>query len=284
MHIRLAIFGLAAALFFAACGSGSGENGSLEGEFRTEEFELTERELVTRIENVEEAIAGCMASAGFEYVALDADTVRDAMDGLGERPGLEDEEYAEQFGYGVSTDFDNPGLAQVFGEQNVRVLVDLSEADQVAYLRTLLGEDTEATFVFTLEVEDLSPTGGCTRDAVEQFFTPDELNPSYVNPIDVLVQTDPRLIAAQAEWSECMREEGFGYESSEDTDIDVQSHLEALSEGADPRTLAGSARDALIELQGYERALAVADVMCFEEFVEEVEEEVESEVTGEPLR
>ena len=40
----------------------------------------------------------------------------------------------------------------------------------------------------------------------------------------------------------------------------------------------------MIELQGYERALAVADVMCFEEFVEEVEEEVESEVTGEPLR
>ena len=81
-----------------------------------------------------------------------------------------------------------------------------------------------------------------------------------------------------------MREAGFDYESSEDTDIDVQNRLEALTEGADPETLTGSARDALVELQGYERALAVADLGYFEEFVEEVEEEVESEVTGAPLR
>ena len=239
---------------------------------------------MTRIGEVEEAVAGCMAAGGFEYVAVDAETVRDAMDGLGGVPGVSDEDFATQFGYGVSTQFDNPGFAPVFGERNVQALEDLPAADQVAYTRALLGEDAEATFVFTLEVEDFSRTGGCTRTAIERFFSSAELSPSYVNPIDVRVQQDARLLAAQEQWSGCMREAGFDYESSEDTDIDVQNRLEALTEGADPETLTGSARDALVELQGYERALAVADLGCFEEFVEEVEEEVESEVTGAPLR
>ena len=281
MTIRLALLSLAAAIFLAACG-GSSDNEGGEGVFPTEEFQLTERELVTRIEAVEEEIAGCMAAAGFEYVALDADTVMDAMSGLGERPGASEEDYVAEFGYGVSTDFNNPGKAAVFGDQNIRVFDDLSGAGQVAYLRGLLGEDTNATFAFGLEVEDLSATGGCTRTAVEAFFTPEELSPAYVNPIDVKVQNDPRLIAAQGEWSDCMRKEGFDYESSENTDIDIQDRFDALAQGRDPEKLSGADLDALKELQALERALAVADLECFEEFVEEVEEEVESEVTGAP--
>ena len=192
-------------------------------------------------------------------MAVDAETVRDAMDDLGGVLGVSDEDFASQFGYGVSTQFDNPGFAPVFGERNVQALEDLPAADQVAYTRALLGEDAEATFVFTLEVEDFSRTGGCTRTAIERFFSSAELSPSYVNPIDVRVQQDARLLAAQEQWSGCMREAGFDYESSEDTDTDVQNRLEALTEGADPETLTGRARDALVELQGYERALAVAD-------------------------
>ena len=274
----------AAALLLAACGGSASGDADLAGEFPTEEFKLTERELVTRIEHVEEAIGGCMAAAGFEYVAVDAETVRDAMDGLGGVPGVSDEDFAAQYGYGVSTQFENPGFATVFGERNVQVFDDLAPGDRVAYARALLGDDSEATFVFTLEVEDFSRTGGCTRTAIKQFFSAEELSPSYVNPIDVRVQQDPRLLTAQGEWSACMREAGFDYESSEDTDTDIQNRLDAITEGADPETLTGSAREAFVELQGYERALAVADLGCFEEFVEEVEEEVESEVTGAPLR
>jgi hypothetical protein len=256
------------------------------------EFGLTQEELVQKIEAVEPLIAACMNEAGFEYIPVDYLTVRKAMTSDKSAPGLGDEEYAAQYGYGISTRLDIAGLppqlatdtiVQIgLGEQNIQIFNNLSEADQEAYNHTLFGENTNATFAFTIEDEDFSETGGCTRAAIEQVFTPEQMESSFYNPGDALVEQDPRVIAAIADWAACMREEGFDYNSPEETEGDIEERLDAILDGAEPEELSPDAQAALTELQGEERAIASADLACEEEFITPAVEQVQTELYGSP--
>lgn len=254
---------------------------------------MTKEELVENIEAVEALIAECMSEAGFEYIPVDYLTVRKAMTSDKSVAGLSDEEYRATFGYGISTRLDvaeaPPQLAgpdtvvQIgLGEQNIEFFKNLSEADQGAYNHTLFGENTQATFAYTLEDEDFSETGGCTRAAIEQVFSPEELSASYYNPGDALIEQDPRVIEAITNWAGCMREEGFDYNNPEEVEPDIEDRLEAILDGAAPETLSADAQAALTELQGEERAIAVRDLECEEEFIEPAVQQVESELYGGP--
>ena len=234
---------------------------------------MKETELVTAIEAVEALVASCMREAGFQYVAVDVVTTREAMDALGVIAGVTDEDFAAQFGFGISIPFEETTASLVLGT-NVRIFEDLAGADQVGYIRTLVGEDDEAAFYARLEEEDFSPTGGCTRTAIEQVFDAEQLNPGYYNPVDALVEQDPRVLAAQELWADCMREEGFDYANSQVMEAEFEERLDAIGEGGP------GASEALTELQGEERAVAVLAFACEEEFVTEVAEAVEFEVTG----
>ena len=136
---------------------------------RDEEFALTEAELVPAIDAVEALIASCMREAGFQYVPVDVVTVRQSGKALGKVAGVSNEDFAAQFGFGISTGVLEARFVLVLGE-NGRIFEDLSDADQVAYTLTLVGEDDEAVFHATLEEEDFSATGGCTRAAIAQVF------------------------------------------------------------------------------------------------------------------
>ena len=304
----LAAAGIAAAVLLVACGGGSSSsdpapsadpdpapatvpeatvpeaNGTEptdeEAAIRPEEFGTTDEKLVANIEAVETLVAGCMNDQGFEYVPVAATTVREAMDAFGTRPGLSDEEYIAQFGFGITTELDAPSRAKVFGDSNIRVYDDLPPADQVAYDRALLGEDVTATFVLTLEEENFTPIGGCTRQAVEATFTAEQISVAYVNPFDALVNTDPRYISASEQWAECMREEGFTYAGPDDPENELREQLAVITGGADPTTLTGAALDALTALQGEERAIALLAEDCQEEFLADVEDMIEEELTG----
>jgi hypothetical protein len=227
-----------------------------------------------------------MSDAGFEYVPVDYATAREAMNADKSAPGLTTEEYAATFGYGIST---QPELAGTItpasigmGEQNMQIFNSLGEADQIAYNRTLFGENTDATFAVTLEAEDFSETGGCTRTAIDQVFSPEELSASYYNPGDALIEQDPRVIEAIAAWSDCMREAGFDYNSPEEIEPDMEERLDAILDGADFDTLSAAAQADLTELQGEERAIAVADLECELEFIEPAVRQVETELYGAP--
>lgn len=243
-----------------------------------EEFGMTEPQLVSSIETVESGMAKCMADAGFEYIPIDPVTFRNAQNAIGSIPGVSDEEFVAQYGYGITT----LPPAQDFGvgEANKRIYDALAPAEQVAYLRTLLGDDPLATFMVTLENEDFSPTGGCTRAVVETVFKPDQLSPTYVNPFDVLIEQDPRMVAAREKWSACMHDGGYQFERPGDPEDELAQRLAAIAEGADPSTLTGSAKDALTALQGEERAIALADLGCAKRFVDDVAITVEREITG----
>src|SRR5262245_23372569 len=69
----------------------------------TEEFGLSQRELVQAIEKSEELIARCMREQGFEYVAVDYNTVREGMAADKRLPGVSEEEFIKRYGFGIST-------------------------------------------------------------------------------------------------------------------------------------------------------------------------------------
>jgi len=234
-----------------------------------------------------------MNDAEFEYIAVDYATVRQGMVSDKSLPGLSEKEYIDQFGYGISTLYTGlpPQLADAatpakigLGEQNLQIFNSLSAADQVAYNRTLFGENTDATFAVTLEAEDFSRTGGCTRTAIEQVFNLEELSTTYYNPLDALVDQDPRMIAALAEFGDCVRAAGFNYSHPFEIEVDLKNRLNAITGGAPLETLSADAQAALTELQGEERAVAVVATECEARIIEPVAEQILSELYAAPVQ
>ena len=283
----LGAFGLAAGISVsAACGGGSGSGSEASGgnpSFGSEEFGLSMDQLASKVEQVEGLIGDCMTAAGFEYVPVDFERVKERMDADKSAPGLSDEEFIAQYGFGITTQYDHPGRELGLGEQNIAIYDALPPQEKVAYDHALLGEDREATFAQSVEAEDFSKTGGCTRQAVEQVFTPQELTQAYINPADVAIAEDPRVVEATGKWSDCMRQKGYDYANPDDVEQDLHDRLDALTQGADPRTLTGSDAAALTELQGEELALAPTSIQCEEELMEPVISQVEDEVFGAPV-
>jgi len=269
----------------AACGGTDGSSApattsGADAPLGSEEFGLTFEELVARVEGVEALIGQCMADAGFEYISLDFATIRTAMTSDKSAPGLSEAEFLTQYGYGITTQFPKPIVALGLGEDNRRIREALSEADQIAYDRTLLGEDHEAVFAYALEAEDFSRTGGCTRRAVEQQFTPEEVSQTYFNPRDSLILQDPRVVDAVGDFAACMQDASYEYGHPDEVEQDLLDRLDAITQGADPTTLTGPALDALTELQAYERAVAPAAFECEATHLEPVIDQVDRELSG----
>lgn len=281
-------------ILLTACGAGSqppaqpsaaaGQSDNA-GQRGGAEFGLTEAEITRRVDAVESLIAACMRDAGFEYIPVDYATARAAMDSNGKPSGLNADEFRAQFGYGITTLFVSADSQAVMGagEQNLRIRNSLSAADRVAYDRALYGENPTATFVVALDAEDFSQTGGCTRAAVQQVFSPEELGPGFVNyqsAESARVEQDPRVIAAHRDWATCMRDAGYSYDNPDAIKTDLASRLNAITGGADPATLAADAQAALTALQGEELAIAAADHACNVKFVDPIQTQVETELLG----
>lgn len=261
--------------------SGTGTGGKLPG---IKEFGLTEEEFAQHVEKTQALIAQCMREAGFEYVPVDVRTVEAAQARVRQDPGYTRREYKEKWGLAVTTRFDNPVRDTGLGPQNLRIFKGLSEADQEAYNRTLFGDDPNRDFVFTLDEEDFSETGGCTRKAVAAVFTPAQLKGTYVNPKDVLVDNDPRIVKARAAWSKCMRAAGYDYLEDQDEIIeDFQDRLDELLDGDAPTELTGERAAELKSLQQEEIEASLADLDCQLKHTDKIYDVVEIEVYGQTL-
>jgi hypothetical protein len=255
----------------------------------TEEFGLSMKELVKAVEDVENRIAACMRAHGFEYVPADFKTVRRGMLADKTLPGMDEEEFIKEHGFGISTFYTGvaPQLSEGYspartglGDQNTQIFKNLSPADQVAYNRALLGRNTDATFAVGLEQENFSRCGGCTLEAVKAVFKPDQLGATYYHPLDTLINKDPRIKAAVRKWSEAMRDEGFKYNHPDDVEPDLTARLYAITEGGNtPVTqLSPEQQAALKKLQEYERRVAVIAFELQEDIFEPVEEQIEKEM------
>ncbi|MEZ4862307.1 MAG: hypothetical protein R3C14_13410 [Caldilineaceae bacterium] len=254
----------------------------------TEEFGLSRQGLVEAVEKGEALIAECMKEAGFEYIPVDYNTFRRGMTSDKSAPGLGENQYAAQYGFGIATlytglppQLSEPSLTPAavgLGEQNIRIFRNLSSADQVAYNRTLFGEHTNATFAVGLETEDFSRTGGCTRSAIAQIFTQEQLNTSYLNPKDALIAADPRMQAALQKFAQCLHDGGFAYNSEREIEPDLRRRVDEITKGQPLEALAADARATLTALQEEERALAVSTLSCEEQYLDRVESQIEREL------
>jgi hypothetical protein len=256
-----------------------------------DEFGMTKEQLYTAIESVEAEISKCMRDAGFEYVAVDYNTVRQGMSADKSLPGMSEDRFIREYGFGISTLYTGqaPQLSKLrtpaqlgLGEQNVQIYQSLSPADQAAYSHTLFGEHPDATFAVALETEDFSRTGGCTRTAIEKFFTPEQMSATFVNPFDALVDQDPRMVEANAKFAECMRAAGFEYSHEREVEPDLRKRLDTVAGGVPLEALSPDALASLQELQRYERAVAAATINCEETYLDPVANQVEREYYAGP--
>lgn len=271
-------------LFFANSVSAQGKAGS-----GTEEFGLTSKQLVQNVEKVEALIAKCMREQGFEYVPADYMTVRKGMTADKNMPGVSEEEFIGKYGLGVSTMYTGkpPQLASGYspgkeglGERNVQIYKNLSPADQAAYNRALFGENTDATFAIGLETENFSRSSGCTRQAIEQVFEPEQLQSTYYNPKDALINKDPRMKAALRKYAAEMRRDGFDYNHPDEVEADIRERLAALTGGGTilVEQMSPEQRSALQKLQDYERRVATKNLELQEKLFDPVEEKIEKEL------
>ncbi len=289
MNKKVVGLAVALALLISACGTGTaseGEGGSSSPTSQplpgVQAFGLTNEEFASYVEQVESKIAECMAEAGFEYVPADVTAVLEVGVWMRADPSMSREDFKTQWGYGISTRTDNPARQIGLGDQNIRIYDSLSDSEKVAYDRTLFGDDPDATFAMTLDDEDFGGTGGCTKSAVTEVFPAEMLSASFINPKDVLVESDPRVIAAEEEWMDCMAEDGYEYEDQDEIIEEYEERYDELLDGRDPEELTGADLEALEELQGEEIAIALKDLEC-QAFVDPVIREVEIEVYGEPV-
>ena len=264
-----------------------GDVATSQGKFGGEEFGLTQQGLVEAIDAVESLIASCMNEAGFEYIAASYKTVRRGMTSDKSLPGYGANRFLDQFGFGITTLYTGLGpqsseyrtAAQIgLGERNVSIFRNLSPADQVAYNRSLLGDNVEVTFAIGLEIEDFSATGGCTRKAITKVFTPEQMATTYLNPLDAAIDNDPRMIKALEKYARCMRAGGFNYNHEKEVEPDLRRRLYAITQGQPVQLLSTEAVSALKELQGYERALARVAVDCEERVLDPVADVIEREL------
>jgi hypothetical protein len=271
-----------------ACGGGSpsakpkSSPSSKYDASRWREFGMTDAEYTDHITRTQALIAQCMKDAGFRYIPATVDQIESTQDSVRlQLPDYPRVPYKQKWGYGATTRFDNRVKQVELGPQNIAIYEALSDTDKEAYDRTMWGDDPNETFAWAFDEEDFSSVGGCTKKAVAEVFTAEQLLGSYVNPKDVAVERDPRIIKAVAEWKRCMEAKGYdGYEDQDEIIEEFETRLDELLGDDDPEDLSGAKLAALKKLQQEEIKASLADVDCEIKHTDKPYETVEIEIFG----
>jgi hypothetical protein len=274
-------------------------------------IEMSEED-VQKNREVEDRIVECMQAEGFEYIAQDPSV---DPTGLSDIDALPPDEFAEQYGYGITTIDREAAIDQAReADPNNAVFDGLSEAARRQYFVAMNGAATAAEKFGEPPPSDAEAAArpGCRPQAEEAVFGSQEKPPlpadleevrREIDALDEQVRSDPRVDVAATAWADCMA--GAGHPEQVHPD-DVQLEIarrwwqlyglelpEGLVEpGADPRP--GGVRpgvpgpravdgqepdpEALVELRQYEVDVAVADLGCrpaYDDVVREVRDELE---------
>jgi hypothetical protein len=215
-----------------------------------------------------------MKAQGFDYTPVDPFAQQQALTG---KARLTDEEFIEQFGYGISTLF---GRAGAQSDPNERIRRSLPSADRAAYDRALWGDNPGATFAEAVDSGHFAQLGGCTKEASEAIFGGGAVLAALVQKLDDLdgrILEDQRMERAEEKWSECMLEKGYRYADPGDVDGAIEERFGSIvGSGVRPGTSppppgASYDRAALAELQHDEVKVANADLACEQREITPVE-------------
>ena len=224
-----------------------GEDGELTLEDFIPGFNTNYEEIDWRAEElaVQQQVAVCMAAEGFEYVPF----VPSDIDGGFGYEEWDEETYVKEYGFGVATwvvdernfgvfeegdDFEDPYA----NDPNQAIVEAMDEFEREEYYRLLYGgepaiientpwEEIEAMSqeeqeaFYDAAYADWEPEGcyneawseSYNQESAELFFEEfsDDLDAVYSR-----VESDPRIISAQADWSGCMADKGHDYPTQED--------------------------------------------------------------------
>jgi hypothetical protein len=285
----LALAALAVALALAACGSddpapsssspesqGSGKSQEVSGVVE-DQIGFDTAGILARQSRAEGLVRDCMKNEGFDYIPVDPLARRAALTGSSR---LSDEDFLQQFGYGIST-FWGKGTMQA--DPNQRLRASLAPADRRAYDRALWGENKGASFTEAVDTGNFTRLGGCTRESTEAVFGGAQVLTQLQRRLDGLddrILEDQRMVRALEDWAGCMTEAGFEYEEPDEIDSDLIKRMEAIVGPLPGEMAVGPApgetpkpydRAALAELQREEVAIARADFACEEKHIVPVE-------------
>jgi hypothetical protein len=234
--------------------------------------------IVERQSRVEGRIRDCMKAQGFDYVPIDPLAQRAALTG---KARMSDEEFLEQFGYGISTML---GRGAPQSDPNERLRKSLGGADQAAYDRALFGDNPGLTFAEAIDNDAADELGGCTKRATDAVFGGAAVLSSLQGKFDELeerINQDQRMVRAVEKWSACMAERGFEYEEPEQIDEDMIKRFKAIVGQATQQGATVPAdrnapydRSALAALKREEVKAARADLACEEREITPVELEI----------
>lgn len=233
-------------------------------------------------------IAACMGAQGFEYVAwVDLRMLPQASDS--EVASLSPLEFAEQYGFGVSTRLE-PEF-EPDPDPNIEIYDALSSDVQAAYNVALTGTSSLG-HLDTIEISEVTRgANSCEQYAYDKFVPADgpseEVMQQYrelMAEIEDRTFSDPRVLAAGNAGVLCVREAGFDVETDMPiidqflvqgeslagvTDISLEAMQEQLTD------------EQVAEVQDFERLFATAVHECFAEMrsaEEVVRTEIEKEV------
>ena len=272
----LTIAALGAALGLSACGGsgdagGSGSSGKQSKQPTgpvEDQLGFDTAGIMARQSRVEAEIHECMKAQGFDYVPVDPFAQRAAVTGASR---LSDEDFLNQFGYGISTLWGRGGAQN---DPNQQLRTSLGPADRRAYDRALWGENPGATFQAAVDSGDFTKLGGCTRNATESVFGGAQVLTQLQGKLDQLderILADQRMVRALERWTSCMAEAGYRYEDPDEIDSDLTKRMEkivgpvpgpfATGPGAGQKPVPYD-HAALAALQHDEVAIARADFAC----------------------
>lgn len=248
---------------------------------------------------VEGLVSGCMKKAGFEYIPVDPNASQSAITGTS---GLSADEFRKQYGYGISTVFDKivAAASNISNsvDPNAKIRAALDPAGLAAYNKALSGANADVSVFSALDGAkngDLSGLDGCVKEGTQAIFGDTNVMSalSKLEELDKQAEADPRMVAAKADWSKCMKDAGFDYADPNSVDAAIQDKLAAIvgagaakALGEDgkfnaaafsPSNLPPFDKAALASLQAEELKTAQTDLGCEDKFVNAIDSKVKDE-------
>lgn len=276
-HCRTCLAALVSTVLLAACGGDDPQPADTPVELE-DQLGFSESGVAERQSRVEGRIQECMKAQGFDYVPVDPLAQRAALTG---KARMSDEEFLDQFGYGISTLFGRGGKQS---DPNERLRRSLGPADRAAYERALWGDNPGLTFAEAIDNDAATELGGCTRRATDAVFGGATVLASLQGKFDELeerITQDQRMVRAVERWSACMEERGYRYAEPEEIDTDLLKRFQAIlgsgtqagaTAPADPS--ASYDRAKLAALKAEEVKVARADLACEKREITPVELDV----------
>lgn len=249
--------------------------------FDTFTFTMDPQELADnvaiRLRRNEEIKVACMKREGFEYIPYEPAVQTD----ISSMPGNVDD--AHRFGFEISTRFGEIASFLIEEERtnpNKEIVESLSEAELDAYYTALQGfprirrnENGELENAEYLDRDFGGCYGEIAAEALPSSSAQDLFEALDIESMFARMDSSPRKRDIETEWSNCMAEKGYVYQSPDALQGSVRkyfhgklSKIDGFSRGDETWTRRDRNTDidqvALAALQAEERALAVAYAEC----------------------